>query len=109
MPEAFARGVARAGEAGGLLHHVFGARTLHLMGRLADSETRSYLSGLLIGHEVLSALAETGATQVELAGAMGLANLYDTALRLHGVTVRLHDPDLVAAGLHAFGRSLGWT
>jgi len=109
MPGAFARGVARAGEAGGLLHHVFGARTLHLMGRLADSETRSYLSGLLIGHEVASALAETGATQVELAGAAGLAKLYDTALRLHGVTVRMHDPDLVAAGLHAFGRSLGWT
>jgi 2-dehydro-3-deoxygalactonokinase len=107
-PEAFARGVARAGQGGGLLHHLFGARTLHLMDRLEAAETRSFLSGLLIGHEIVAALAETGATRVELVGAAGLAALYAEALRLAGVTVRSHDPDLVAAGLHHVGRSLGW-
>jgi 2-dehydro-3-deoxygalactonokinase len=112
-PEAFARGVARARQGGGLLHHLFGARTLHLMDRLEAAETRSFLSGLLIGHEIAAALAETGAetgvTQVELVGAAGLAALYAEALRLSGVAVRQHDPDLVAAGLHHIGRSLGWT
>ena len=107
-PEAFARGVARARQGGGLLHHLFGARTLHLMDRLEPAETRSFLSGLLIGHEIVAALAETGATRVELVGAAGLAALYADALRLSGVAVRAHDPDLVAAGLHHIGRSLGW-
>jgi 2-dehydro-3-deoxygalactonokinase len=108
QPEAFARGVARSRQAGGLLHHLFGARTLHLMGRLEQAETRSFLSGLLIGHEVAAALAETGARRVELVGAAGLAALYGTALRLSGVEVRTHDPDLVAAGLRHIGRSLRW-
>jgi len=107
-PEAFARGVARARQGGGLLHHLFGARTLHLMDRLEPAETRSFLSGLLIGHEIVAALAETGATRVELVGAAGLAALYADALLLSGVAVRSHDPDLVAAGLHHVGRSLGW-
>ncbi len=105
---AFARGVAQAQLAGGLLHHLFGARTLHLMDRLPASDTRSYLSGLLIGHEVAAALAQTGATQVDLVGADALAALYRDALQQHGIAVRLHEPDLVAAGLHAFGSSLGW-
>jgi 2-dehydro-3-deoxygalactonokinase len=108
QPEAFARGVLRARQAGGLLHHLFGARTLHLMGRLEQAETRSFLSGLLIGHEIHAALEETQAAQVELVGAAGLAALYAEALRLSGVAVRAHDPDLVAAGLHHIGRSLGW-
>jgi 2-dehydro-3-deoxygalactonokinase len=108
VPAAFARGVARAQEAGGLLHHLFGARTLHLMNRLPATETRSYLSGLLIGHEVASALAEAPAAEVELLGAAGLAALYAEALHLSGVTVRPQDPDLVAAGLHQIAGSLGW-
>jgi 2-dehydro-3-deoxygalactonokinase len=107
-PEAFARGVARSRQRGGLLHHLFGARTLHLMGRLEQEETRSFLSGLLIGHEVAAAAADTGARQVELVGAAGLAALYAEALRLSGIEVRTHDPDLVAAGLHHVARSLGW-
>ncbi|MGG5822243.1 2-dehydro-3-deoxygalactonokinase [Falsiroseomonas sp. HW251] len=108
VPAAFARGVERARQPGGLLHHLFGARTLHLMDRLRQEETRSYLSGLLIGHEIAAAVAETGATQVELVGAEGLASLYAEALALHGVAVRRHDPDLVAAGLHHVARSLRW-
>ena len=105
-PEAFARGVARAGQSGGLLHHLFGARTLHLMDRLAQVETRSFLSGLLIGHEIRA--AAEGVTRVELVGAAGLTASYAEALRLSGIEVRTHDPDLVAAGLHHIARSLSW-
>lgn len=106
--DAFIRGLKRARQPGGLLHHLFGTRTLNLMGRLKEEETRSFLSGLLIGHEVEAALAATGARQVELVGAAGLAMLYAEALRLSNVTVRTHDPDLVAAGLHHIARSLRW-
>lgn len=106
QPAAFARGLARARQPGGLLHHLFGTRTLHLMDQLAAAETRSYLSGLLIGHEVAS--ASKGATRVQLVGAAGLAALYETALRDAGIKVTTHDPDLVASGLHHIGRSLGW-
>jgi 2-dehydro-3-deoxygalactonokinase len=108
-PAAFARGLARAAEPGGLLHHLFGTRTLHLLGELPAEATDSYLSGLLIGHEVAQALAATGATAVDLLGADRLAPLYAAALEASGVTVRRHDPDLVAAGLHAIAGALGWT
>ena len=37
---AFDRGVARAADPGGLLHHLFGARTLVLTGQLADTATK---------------------------------------------------------------------
>ncbi|MGG5808128.1 2-dehydro-3-deoxygalactonokinase [Falsiroseomonas sp. CW058] len=107
-PEAFARGVARARQGGGLLHHLFGVRALHLMGALEQAETRSFLSGLLIGHEVIAAATETRVKQVELLGAAGLAALYAQALESCGVTVRSHDPDLVAGGLHHIARSLRW-
>jgi 2-dehydro-3-deoxygalactonokinase len=105
---AFARGAARARDSGGLLHHLFGARTLHLVDGMAPRATRSYLSGLLIGHEVAAALAGSGAREVHLAGAAGLAALYARALEQAGVTVRLHDPDCVAAGLTRIAGSLGW-
>ncbi len=106
VPEAFARGVDRARQPGGLLHHLFGARTLHLMDRLAQAETRSFLSGLLIGHEI--AAAAQGIRHVHLAGAAGLAGLYATALAQHGIAITQHDPDLVAQGLRHIGRSLQW-
>jgi len=49
---AFRQGVERSGEAGGLLHHLFGVRTKGLMGELDGAASSSYLSGLLIGHEI---------------------------------------------------------
>jgi 2-dehydro-3-deoxygalactonokinase len=107
-PAAFARGVARAGEAGGLLHHLFGARTLHLMDRLEAAETRSYLSGLLIGHELTAALAAPAPREVHLIGAAALAARYAEALGLMGVAARVHDPDLVAAGLHRIAGDIRW-
>lgn len=105
---AFAAGLARAREPGGLLHHLFGARTLHLADRLPARATRSYLSGLLIGHEVAAALAAGAAEEVHLAGAAELAGLYRMALEAAGVRVRPHEPDLVAAGLHRIAEALRW-
>ncbi len=99
---AFARGVARSGEAGGLLHHAFGTRALGLLGELAETETASYLSGLLIGHEIRAALQP--GEPVHLAAAETLAAPYAAALRQLGVTLREHDPDIVVRGLVEIGR-----
>ena len=46
---------ARRRRHGGLLHHLFGVRTLGLFEHLPETEAASYLSGLLIGHEVAAA------------------------------------------------------
>jgi 2-dehydro-3-deoxygalactonokinase len=56
---AFRRGVltARASGEAGVLSRVFSARTLMLDGQLAPTSVADYLSGLLIGEEMRSALA----------------------------------------------------
>lgn len=99
--EAFRRGVARSGQEGGLLHHLFGTRGLGLHGELAEAETADYLSGLLIGHEIRAAWP--GGEPVHLAGAAVLAETYGAALAQLGARVVRHGDDVVAAGLHAIG------
>ena len=51
----FIRGVRCGLGPGGLGHDIFGARTLALMGELADHEVADWLSGLLIGRETRDA------------------------------------------------------
>ncbi len=51
---AFEAGLARATEAGGLLHHLFGTRTRGLFDELAATSLSSYLSGIVIGHELMA-------------------------------------------------------
>jgi len=105
---AFLRGVRRAREPGGLLHHLFGTRALGLMGRLAPADTDAYLSGLLIGHEVASALADGPLPgPVHLVGSERLCRLYALAFGEAGLAHRPHDADLVAKGLARIARSLG--
>jgi 2-dehydro-3-deoxygalactonokinase len=106
-PAAFARGLARAAEPGHLLHHLFGVRTLGLTGRLADSESASYLSGLLIGHEVAAALP-AGAL-VHLIGAPALCALYADAVVALGGRAAIMDADAAARGLAAIGGAADWT
>ena len=65
---AFDRGVARAAEAGGLLHHLFSARTAGLFDRIAEPRLASYLSGLLIGDEIASALGHRAGRRADPAG-----------------------------------------
>ena len=52
---AFADGVRRSADAGGMLHHLFGVRSRGLFGELPEAASASYLSGLLIGHEIHAA------------------------------------------------------
>ena len=108
---AFGRGVARAAEPGGLLHHLFGVRTLGLMGQLSEEAAAGYLSGLLIGHEVRAAMpAATPATcQVHLVGARYLCELYALAIATCGGYAIIEDEDAVARGLMAIARRVQWT
>jgi 2-dehydro-3-deoxygalactonokinase len=103
----FDRGLARAENPGHLLHHLFGVRTLGLFGRLAEADSASYLSGLLIGHEVRAALPEGGAT-VHLIGAAPLCALYARAIAARGATAVIHDEDAAARGLARIGRDAPW-
>ncbi|HEY2134153.1 MAG TPA: 2-dehydro-3-deoxygalactonokinase [Acetobacteraceae bacterium] len=103
---AFDRGLARAADRGHLLHHLFGVRTLGLFGQLAETESASYLSGLLIGHEVRAARPE-GQT-VHLIGATQLCALYARAIAACGGNAVLQDEDAAARGLAAIGRRATW-
>jgi 2-dehydro-3-deoxygalactonokinase len=107
-PAAFARGVARSGDPGHLLHHLFGVRALGLFGRLGESESASYLSGLLIGHEVRAALPPSGGA-VHLIGAAPLCALYATAVAACGANAVTHNEDAAAAGLTRIGKDAPWT
>ena len=105
-PDAFARGVARSGDSGGLLHHLFGVRTLGLTGGLADAAAASYLSGLLIGHEVRAAAPDG---TVHLIGDEILCNLYAQAIALCGGASQPGPPDAAARGLALIGAHAPWT
>jgi 2-dehydro-3-deoxygalactonokinase len=104
---AFRDGVSRSADSGGLLHHLFGVRTRALMGQLREEASASYLSGLLIGHEVRATMP-TGA-RVVLVGAAQLCGLYAQAIEACGGRATLAEEDAAALGLAAIGRSLHWT
>lgn len=95
---AFDLGVRASADVGGLLSHLFSVRTRGLFGELTAAQLPSYLSGLLIGHELNGLLA--GAQQVHLIGNQALLQRYRRALALCHVDVQVHGEALVARGLH---------
>lgn len=100
--EAFAQGVRRSGDEGGLLRHLFGVRTRALMGELPPAASPSYLSGILIGHE----LRGRANGEVLLLGAPALTALYAQAAGLLGVPTRTLDADAAVRCLFRLGREL---
>jgi len=102
---AFEKGLDRARDAGGLLHHLFGVRAEVLSGVLADAAVADYLSGILIGHEV----RDLGAGEaVTLVGSESLNERYRRALTHYGHAVDiLSGEDAVVAGLWAVARQAG--
>ena len=99
--DAFHRGVARSIDPGGLLHHLFGVRTLTLMDQLKQDEAGSYLSGLLIGHEI-RAVMPAGA-HIDLVGDPKLCSLYAQAIQMCGGSFTIEDEHAAARGLAAIG------
>lgn len=104
-PAAFDAGVARAREAGGLLHDLFGLRAGVLLGRVAPAALPSMLSGLLIGHEIAELAAE--ASDVHLIGSAALNERYTRALAQFAIAATPHGEETAARGLFAIARQAG--
>lgn len=100
----FLAGVHRSGDPGGLLHQIFGARSLPLAGELPEAAIGDYLSGILIGAE-LRATAWRG--EVGIIARRQLAARYHLALEALGIRARLHADDLAAHGLWLVARQAG--
>jgi 2-dehydro-3-deoxygalactonokinase len=103
---AFLKGVERSADSGGLLHHLFSVRTLGLMGRLKEEAAASYLSGLLIGHEVRSAMPPNA--RVHLVGNPELCSLYTQAITACGGSCTVENKDAAARGLAAISKRSTW-
>jgi 2-dehydro-3-deoxygalactonokinase len=107
-PAAFDAGVARAAEAGGLLHHAFGVRTQVLRQGMGEAAAYAYLSGLMIGHE-LNVAMEDRKLPVAVIGATALTALYVTAITARGGTAVAVDEAASAVGLAQLGARSSWT
>jgi 2-dehydro-3-deoxygalactonokinase len=103
---AFVRGVTASARDGGVANHLFGVRTLGLFGHLARDAAPSYLSGLLIGHELRGLLPPSPGV-VHLVGGAALARRYERALALLGVASQSHGEALAARGLHRLAQARG--
>jgi 2-dehydro-3-deoxygalactonokinase len=95
---AFDLGVRTSSDAGGLLNHLFSVRTRGLFGELGAAQLPSYLSGLLIGHELLGLSPE--ARHVHLIGSETLLRPYRRALALRGIDAQAHGEVLAARGVY---------
>ena len=78
-----------------------------VMNQLKEEASASYLSGLLIGHEVRSVMPPGGC--VHLIGAAQLTSLYTQAIEACGGCSTVDDEDAAALGLAAIGRRLSWS
>jgi 2-dehydro-3-deoxygalactonokinase len=99
--DAFSRGLANAQLPGGLLHHLFSVRTLQLTNHHDKAIGADYLSGIVIGHDVLAQLGHSP-TQVGIVAAPGLAARYTQALEALGhscFTIDAQDATVAGAGL----------
>jgi 2-dehydro-3-deoxygalactonokinase len=97
----FDRGLEMAAHPAGLTHTAFAARSDVLLGRMKPGEARSYLSGLLIGTEILGAKRNGGLpSSVTLIAEGHKAECYQRALSCHQVgAVRVDSDQLLLAGL----------
>jgi 2-dehydro-3-deoxygalactonokinase len=93
----FERGVERARSEGGVLRHLFGVRAEVLVGDLPEAESANYLSGLLIGEEILS--ADPSGRNVVLIGSAALCARYTRALAILGLRSRTLNEDVAHRGL----------
>ncbi|HEY2818704.1 MAG TPA: 2-dehydro-3-deoxygalactonokinase [Casimicrobiaceae bacterium] len=108
----FLRGVDRGLKNDGVMHAIFGARTLVLAGEMAATDVDDWLSGMLIGAEIRAALAwarDAGieTTRVRIIGNDKLAARYATALAHAGVSTAQGDRHAAARGLWRIATQAG--
>ncbi|MFO1350123.1 MAG: 2-dehydro-3-deoxygalactonokinase [Gammaproteobacteria bacterium] len=114
-PAAFRRGLMLAADRdpahGGLLKHLFSARTLGLFAQLPGAGLHAYLSGLLIGAEIEEAVACLGGVGADdviiIVGTDALAALYHEALTQRGLRAEVGTSTAVVVGLYQIARDAG--
>ena len=96
--EAFSAGLLRASEPGGILHHLFSVRSEGLFDVIDGSGLGSYLSGIIIGREIidLSQIYPTGNDAVLLIGSTVLSKLYAKAFDHFKIKYSIVDGDQAA-------------
>jgi 2-dehydro-3-deoxygalactonokinase len=105
----FTAGLQRSQELRGvpLGHVLFEVRSRQLIQGMTHAEASAFLSGLIIGQDVLGALPLFAGTlravsTVPIVGAPKLAALYSQALSMHGIRAAVLDAtELTLAGLNA--------
>ncbi|SHL16509.1 2-dehydro-3-deoxygalactonokinase [Halomonas caseinilytica] len=101
----FRQGLEAAMHPDGPLHALFEARSRHLHAGLAAEAVGGFLSGVLIGNEVLSQRKKWQDTSVTLVGSTALNSLYRIALEwAGGSVVEISSDDATLAGLCALAR-----
>lgn len=102
---------ARHARAGDLSHQIFATRTLGLTGRLPAAALADYLSGLLIGSELVSGLAsvhdQNEPMPLVMIGEPALCQRYADALCMLGQPVTAVLGNTAAAGLWKFASAVG--
>jgi 2-dehydro-3-deoxygalactonokinase len=101
---AFKRGVDHTGMSGGLLHHIFQTRTQVLLKALQRAESASFLSGVLIGHEVRGASPRE---PVILIGRPDLVEMYRHAFDRLGLPCSVAPAIPAVAGAFRIGQMAG--
>ena len=110
---AFALGVGRGAAAAicegksGVIGLLFGARSLPLMGAIAEDDVGEYLSGLLIGAEIGEARRLFPGEAPHVAGADSLVARYLAAFEALGVSARAAPSRAAARGLFRIARDGG--
>lgn len=90
--DCFRRGLDRSGEAGGLLHHLFSVRAEGLFDAIPAVGLETYLSGILVGHEIRAMVGLfVAAGPVRLVAGGRLAEAYQAAFRHLGMAVETVD------------------
>jgi len=107
---AFGEGLKQSAEPGGLLNHLFTVRSKGLFNSLPGNALSSYLSGILIGHEIreLASLTHTESKEIILLGSSILSKRYAQALTLMGLSFVALDNDIATTqGLFSMAQQAG--
>lgn len=106
--EAFLRGVALAQRPGGVMTHMFRARSFFLFGKLEKNHIKAFASGVIIGSE-LAAMKEFYPFDrpVDIIASDALGGTYALALNSLDVASRVHDSgELSVKGLYLVAKHI---
>jgi 2-dehydro-3-deoxygalactonokinase len=94
--QAFVAGLDEARRGAPLSNALFGVRARVVTGAMAAAQARGFVSGLLVGTEVVAALAQLGAdAPLACIGSQALRDRYARAAAHYGMTLAGLDPDRV--------------